>query len=127
MSSSNCAVVSAARLAQAEKNITVDPEIMGGLPVFSGTRLPIETVANAKTAGSSDESLIATYPFLTPSMIRDAEIFQQAHPRHQSIRPLGELNPTWKLVQSKVVRLNQPVDRSRSDMSADSSAAPDED
>lgn len=92
------------RLARATESVSVNPEVMGGIPVFAGTRLPIDTVAAAKGAGATDEEIIDTYEFLTPDLIEDAVIFQAAHPRRGRPRSLGELNPTWKALSSKTVQ-----------------------
>lgn len=100
-------VIPADRLKQANSSVTIDPNIMGGVPVFSGTRLPIDAVASAKAAGSSDECLIAAYPFLTPELIHDAEIYQQAHARRGRVRRLCELNPSWTVLESKTVRFGR--------------------
>lgn len=94
----------AAGVERANRTITVDPDVMGGVPVFEGTRVPIETVTSSKAAGLSDERLIASYPFLTSDLIQDAEIYQQVHPRRGRPRRLGELNPSWTPRESKVVR-----------------------
>ncbi len=97
----------AAGVEKANRTIEVDPNVMGGLPVFMGTRVPIDTVTSSKAAGISDERLIASYPFLTPELIQDAEIYLQVHPRRGRPRKLGELNPGWTPQESKVVRRGQ--------------------
>lgn len=76
---------------------------MGGLPVFAGTRVPVETIAACKAAGIPDARLIASYPFLTPSLIEAAVRYQQTQPRAR-LCSLGELNPDWVIVESRVVR-----------------------
>jgi uncharacterized protein (DUF433 family) len=90
-----------ARLARATECVSVNPEVMGGTPVFVGTRLPVDTVAASRAAGATNEEIIRTYAFLTPELIEHAEIYQKAHPRHGPPQSLGELNPTWKLRRSQ--------------------------
>ncbi|MCA3190839.1 MULTISPECIES: DUF433 domain-containing protein [unclassified Cupriavidus] len=104
----HCVLERIVRLARATECVSVNPEVMGGIPVFAGTRLPIDTVATAKFAGASNEEIISTYPLLTPDLIEKAVIYQTAHPRRKRAPSLGELNPTWKVLSSKTVR--GPID-----------------
>jgi uncharacterized protein (DUF433 family) len=42
--------------------ITVDPEILGGTPVFAGTRVPIKTLFDHLEAGDSLEVFLDDFP-----------------------------------------------------------------
>ena len=42
--------------------IEVDPEIMSGAPVFSGTRVPIETLFDYLMNGSSLDEFLQCFP-----------------------------------------------------------------
>ena len=42
--------------------ITRDPEIMHGLPVFRGTRVPIQTLFDYLEGGDSLETFLAGFP-----------------------------------------------------------------
>jgi uncharacterized protein (DUF433 family) len=42
--------------------IQVDPEIMGGTPVFAGTRVPIATLIDYLEAGDSIEDFLQGFP-----------------------------------------------------------------
>ena len=42
--------------------ITVDPEILSGTPVFSGTRVPIQTLINCSLDGENLETFLRNYP-----------------------------------------------------------------
>jgi uncharacterized protein (DUF433 family) len=44
------------------RNITVDPEIHSGTPVFIGTRVPIKTLFDHLEAGSSLEVFLYDFP-----------------------------------------------------------------
>ena len=97
----------ALRVARANRRITEDPQVMDGVPVFAGTRVPIETVVSSRAAGINAERLRASYPFLTPELIEDAEIYLRIHPRRGRPRKLGGAdgaNPTWKTVSRRTVR-----------------------
>jgi uncharacterized protein (DUF433 family) len=45
--------------------ITVDPDILGGQPVFNGTRVPIETLFDHLEAGVSLEEFLEDFPTVT--------------------------------------------------------------
>jgi uncharacterized protein (DUF433 family) len=45
--------------------ITVDPEILGGRPVFSGTRVPIDALWNNLADGASLEEFLEWFPTVT--------------------------------------------------------------
>lgn len=42
--------------------ITVSPEILGGTPVFTGTRVPIQTFLEYIKAGESIDSFLEGFP-----------------------------------------------------------------
>ncbi len=44
------------------KYITVDPEILGGIPVFKGTRVPVETLFDHLENGISLEEFLDDFP-----------------------------------------------------------------
>jgi uncharacterized protein (DUF433 family) len=45
--------------------IVVDPDILAGKPVISGTRLAVELILELLAAGQSDSDILANYPGLT--------------------------------------------------------------
>lgn len=51
--------------------ITVDPSIVHGKPVITGTRVPVVLVLGQLTAGETVESVCANYD-LTPEQVRAA-------------------------------------------------------
>ena len=42
--------------------IAIDPEILGGQPVFAGTRVPVETLFDHLEAGVSLEEFLEDFP-----------------------------------------------------------------
>ena len=42
--------------------ITVDPDILGGTPVFSGTRVPVDALLNNLEAGISIDEFLENFP-----------------------------------------------------------------
>jgi uncharacterized protein (DUF433 family) len=64
-----------------ERYITTDPEIQGGEPVITGTRLPAASVAARLRAGDTLEELAEDYPRVPKSAFEAARIYADAHPR----------------------------------------------
>jgi uncharacterized protein (DUF433 family) len=48
--------------------ITVDPEILGGTPVFTGTRVPIESLFKYLEGNYSLEEFLECFPTVTREM-----------------------------------------------------------
>jgi len=42
--------------------ITIDPDILGGTPVFSGTRVPVDALLNNLEAGVSIDEFLENFP-----------------------------------------------------------------
>lgn len=49
--------------------VSSDPSIMGGTPVFSGTRVPIQTLIDYLEAGDSITDFLEGFPTVTKSQI----------------------------------------------------------
>ena len=77
--------------------VASNPEIMGGMPVFAGTRVPIEIVLASAAAGADMNQLRAAYSFLTNAHLEAARVYTEAHPRREPPRRLSETNPDWIL------------------------------
>jgi uncharacterized protein (DUF433 family) len=56
--------------------VTIDPEILGGTPVFTGTRVPVAVLFENLADGLSLEEIIDAYPTLTRD--RAIEALRQA-------------------------------------------------
>jgi uncharacterized protein (DUF433 family) len=50
--------------------ITVNPNILGGTPVFKGTRVPVRTLFEYLERGYSLEEFIECFPSVTKDMAR---------------------------------------------------------
>jgi uncharacterized protein (DUF433 family) len=53
------------------KSITIDPEIMSGEPVFSGTRVPIKSLFDNLEDGMGITEFMENYPSVTIDKIID--------------------------------------------------------
>lgn len=92
-------------LRRARRLVVSDPEIMGGDPVFRGTRVPVHLVAELVAQGATEVDLLGSYPRLTPEMIRLAPLYAAAYP----LRGRPRKQP-W--------RDHQPIHRSRRRLAA---------
>jgi uncharacterized protein (DUF433 family) len=72
--------VSVRALRRARSLVVTDPEILGGEPVFVGTRVPVHLIAKLESEGSTAADLLEEYPRLTTDMIRLAPVYAQAYP-----------------------------------------------
>lgn len=45
--------------------ITIDPDLLGGTPVFSGTRVPVRTVFDYLADGCSLDEFLENFPTVT--------------------------------------------------------------
>ena len=77
---------------QEDALVTTDPEIMDGVLVFAGTRVPISVVLGSMAAGLPLERIQASYPFLTEAHIQAAKVAEAEQPPTRPQR-LSELNP----------------------------------
>ena len=68
------------RLAEAEKLIVSDDGILGGEPVFKGTRVPVRDVAAALAAGDKPQRVRDAYPAIDEAMLTAAPAWVRAHP-----------------------------------------------
>ena len=92
-------------LRRARRLVVSDPEIMGGDPVFRGTRVPVHLIAELIAQGGTGAQLLDAYPCLTAEMIRLAPVYAGAYP----LRGRPRKQP-W--------RDHQPVHRSRRRLAA---------
>jgi uncharacterized protein (DUF433 family) len=67
-------------LRRAKRLVVTDPEILGGDPVFRGTRVPVHMIAELVAQGSTPAELRESYPRLTAEMIRLAPVYAAAYP-----------------------------------------------
>jgi uncharacterized protein (DUF433 family) len=69
------------KLAAAEKMVMEDSEIMGGIPIIQGTRIPVKIIAALYDAGTPMERILNSYPSLTQSQVELASIYAKAVPQ----------------------------------------------
>ena len=60
--------------------IVQDPEILSGIPVISGTRVPAYDIVASIRKAIPRERIMLAYPSITDQDIDDALAFEAAHP-----------------------------------------------
>lgn len=58
--------------------ITVDPEILGGTPVFRGTRVPVDALLGNLEAGVSIDEFLENFPTVTRQQVIEVLKFSRA-------------------------------------------------
>jgi uncharacterized protein (DUF433 family) len=84
------------RLQRAEEMIVSDPDIMRGSPVYRGTRIPVQLVANMLNQGTTPEEIVEGYPALDKEKVALAPFYVQAFPRRGRplTKPWARTKPT---------------------------------
>jgi uncharacterized protein (DUF433 family) len=75
-------------LRRARRLVVIDPEILGGNPVFRGTRVPVHLIAELVAQGGKPAELIEGYPRLTAEMIQLAPVCAVVYPQRGPRRKL---------------------------------------
>lgn len=83
------------RLQKAQRMAVSDPEIMGGTPVYRGTRIPVDLVATMLAQGASTEEILEGYPGLNREQVDLAPLYVAAFPRRgrPARRPWAKQKP----------------------------------
>jgi uncharacterized protein (DUF433 family) len=82
------------------RRIVTDPEILGGEPVFAGTRIPLRHVAGLIARGVPRQELVEDYPSLSADDLEFAALVARMRPDPgRPIRPLVLLR-NGKLVRT---------------------------
>jgi uncharacterized protein (DUF433 family) len=63
------------------ERVTSDPAILGGEPVFRGTRLAVRHIGPMAERGERLANIREDYPYLTPRDVECARLFARAYPR----------------------------------------------
>jgi len=82
-------------LARIERMVVRDPDIMGGTPVFQGTRIPVDLVADMLAQGATADEILDGYPALDQERPAIAPLYMRAFPRRgrPSRRPWNGMKP----------------------------------
>ena len=69
------------QLARIEDMVVSRPDIMRGTPVFKGTRIPVDLVADMLSQGATAGEILEGYPALNGQSIAIAPLYMKAFPR----------------------------------------------
>src|ERR1700736_659828 len=86
------------KLERAQDMIVSDSEIMRGTPVYRGTRIPVELIADMLSQGAKPEEILEGYPALDREMVELAPLCVQAFPRRG--RPVSRPWATRKPIRA---------------------------
>jgi uncharacterized protein (DUF433 family) len=89
---------------QAEELVHASPDILGGTPVFRGTRVPIANVLGALERGQTSDDILTDYPDLTAAHIDAAQVYSIVNPRRGRPPRLRDLHPDLIPQATKVLR-----------------------
>ena len=87
----------------AQKLVTVDPEILGGTPVFAGTRVPVDTVVASLKKGIDRKRIFGAYPSLTDEHLDAARVYGEVYPRRGRPTKSSSAPQSWKIKSSRHV------------------------
>jgi uncharacterized protein (DUF433 family) len=90
-------------LERAEAMVHSDPEIMGGIPVIRGTRIPVALLAAMQAQGDSAEEIAEAYPTVSVEQARLAVVYMAAHPEPPGGGGQPWLRDGWVLKSRHVV------------------------
>ena len=74
------------KLRKIRRMIASDPEIMRGTPVYKGTRIPVDLVADMLAQGANVEEILEGYPALNREKVELAPLYMSAFPQRRRAR-----------------------------------------
>lgn len=83
-------------LDDAEASVAEDKAVMGGDPVFKGTRVPVRLIASMIADGVEADEILGGYPKLDHRLLSLAVIWATAHPRRGRPKSLKDSGTTLK-------------------------------
>jgi uncharacterized protein (DUF433 family) len=83
--------------------VSVDPETMGGIPCFAGTRVPVSMVLRRVDSGEDWAQLVSDYPFLTEEHVAAARTFVADHPGTDAVTQTGRAGDGLVIVERRVL------------------------
>jgi uncharacterized protein (DUF433 family) len=69
------------QLTKARRIVSSAPDVLGGTPVFKGTRIPVHDIADMLANGDAATAIVRAYPQLDRDQIRLEAIYALAYPR----------------------------------------------
>lgn len=69
------------QLTRARRMVAKNPAILGGTPVFKGTRIPVHDIADMLANGDDPATIIRAYPGLDATKVRLGALYAAAYPQ----------------------------------------------
>lgn len=69
------------QLTKARRIVSSAPDVLGGTPVFKGTRIPVHDIADMLANGDDPAAIVRAYPRLNEGLVRLAGVYALAYPR----------------------------------------------
>jgi uncharacterized protein (DUF433 family) len=91
------------RLEEARQLVVTSPDILSGMPVIRGTRIPVYDLAASVTAGIPIARILAAYPSLNADKIELAAIYAEANPQRGRPRYAPTLPKGAKILSDRRV------------------------
>lgn len=76
----------APHFARMTERIVIDPEVCGGRPIVSGTRMRVIDVLDALADGATIEELVADFPYLTSEDVQACLAYAARSLDHRVVR-----------------------------------------
>ena len=92
----------------AKARIVSDPDVIGGEPVFVGTRVPVYDVAASIEKGISRERILGAYPMLDGDALDQALLYVEAFPPRGRPRQVPRTSPPLVRIAKNAVRRRPP-------------------
>jgi uncharacterized protein (DUF433 family) len=95
-------------LDRAKARIVSNPDVIGGEPVFVGTRVPVYDVAASLDKGISRERILAAYRGLDEDALDQALLYAEAFPPRGRPREAPRTSPPLAPIKEAAVRRRPP-------------------
>lgn len=92
------------RLAASGKLVTSDTAVLGGEPVFKGTRVPVRQIAAVLAGGASVRQVRAAYPSITDAMIEAAPVWSRTHPARGRPPAVAQVIPGTNVMSRRIIQ-----------------------
>jgi uncharacterized protein (DUF433 family) len=76
--------------------IEINPKVMMGKPVITGTRITVELILNKLAEGATESELFEDYPNLTAEDVRAAMAYGAASVAHEEVVLLADASARGK-------------------------------
>lgn len=91
-------------LEAAEAMVASQKDVLGGAPVFIGTRIPVRLIVSMLADGASEDEILEGYPKLRREQLGLSQIWNAAHPKRGRPKSLKDRGLTIKSTKKTPLR-----------------------